>query len=183
MKLFKLVAVFVLLLVIAGSAFAQKRLNQIEIFLGGAVPLAPESFKDAFQVGGSLHGQYVIFPSPRFGISFGLAFEGFTTKEEFGDADLSVAEIGVGFRPYLSSLESSTQFFLFAMPTFNFVEIDVAGFGSAEESKPGIAAGAGFEFPAGGKFNIILQGVGRAIFIEDETLSFFGITAGLILIK
>ena len=198
------------LLLMASQTWAQDRKGQVELFGGAAFPLSPDEFKDFYQVGGSLHGQYVTFPSPTLGISFGLAIEGFTVDEDailnyFGlqgsgvtvEGSASIVELGVGVRPYLTKQETNTQFFLFGMGTYNFLQEEVkATFAGQTETvkedanKFGLAADAGFEIPAGEKLNIIIQGLTRFIFNEkttDEfgnetggTISFVGITAGIV---
>lgn len=198
------------LLLLANQTWAQARKGQVELFAGAAFPLAPDDFKDFYKVGGSLHGQYVIFPSPTVGISFGAAVEGFTVDEDalldyFGlqgsgvqvEGSASVVELGIGVRPYLTKPEASTQFFLFGMGTFNLLQEEVkatfAGQSSTvkdDANKAGLAAGAGFELPAGEKLNIIIQGLARFIFNKKETddfgnevggtISFVGVTAGVV---
>jgi len=203
MKRFVIVILLVLFVVSLTSVFAQSRKPQIELFGGVAIPLAPDGFKDYYKMGFSGHGQYVIFPSPKLGVSFGAAYEKFTFDgdkllEDFGLAGLgldvtgsaSVIELGVGLRPYLTPVESNTQMFLFGMGTYNFIKSEATiSYQGLEESysddlnKFGLAAGAGLELPAGTSMNIILQGVFRFIFTSDEemggTTQFVGITAGL----
>ena len=189
------------------SQFAEvSRKPQIELFGGLAIPMAPDGFKDYFKLGYSIHGQYVIFPSSKVGVSFALAYEPFTFDSDKFLQDLqaadpyndysgvgiegkaSVFEIGVGVRPYLSSPESTTQFFLFGMGTFNIFNTKISlsyngidlGSGSDEEKKFGIAGGAGFEMPMTETLNLIIQGVYRIIFTEDENTTFLGITTGLV---
>lgn len=211
MKKVLLFAMLVLFVLSLNSAFAQGMRNpQFEFFGGVAVPLGPEEFKDYFKVGFSGHAQYVLFPSPSMGVVLGVAYEKFTFDgdkflEDIGlagsgvevDGSASVIELGVGVRPYLTPVEANNQFFLFGMVTYNFLkqEAEVSYLGESEsasedENKVGLAAGAGFEFPAGTSMNVILQGVFRFIFTESEkdpdtgeeyggTTSFVGITAGL----
>ncbi len=219
---------FVLLLLVslvfaATQTEAQiSRKSQWEIFGGLAIPIAPDGFKDYFKVGGSLHGQYVMFPSPKFGIIFGVAFEGFTFdgdkfRDDLQDAEplydftgvevegsATLGELAIGIRPYLSSPESNTQTFLLAMATYNNIKTEYtvsASFtdetitGEEKGSHFGVALGGGFEMPAGDRFNIIIQGLYRFVFVsaseeggtgmittedEDETLSFVGVTLGLV---
>lgn len=179
--------VLILPLLVPTDGFAQKRNNQWEFFVGAAVPLAPEGIEDVVNVGFSIHGQYVIFLTPKFGLSIGIAGETFTESDDVSDAgidgELKVAELGIGLRPYLTPLASSVQFFLFGMGTYNRVEAtftDELGFEvNADERKPGVAFGAGLEVPFGPKFNLLLQGLTRVIFTEGESFSFVGITAGL----
>lgn len=203
MKRFVIVILLVLFVVSLTSVFAQSRKPQIELFGGVAIPLAPDGFKDYYKMGFSGHGQYVIFPSPKLGVSFGAAYEKFTFDgdkllEDYGLQGLgldvtgsaSVIELGVGLRPYLTPVESNTQFFLFGMATYNFLKSEATvSYEGVEESisddlnKFGLAAGAGLELPAGTSMNIILQGVFRFIFTSDDemggTTQFVGITAGL----
>jgi hypothetical protein len=203
MKRFTIILLLVVFVLSLSSVFAQSRKPQIEVFGGVAVPLGPDDFKDYYKMGFSGHGQYVIFPSPKLGVSFGVAYEKFTFDgdkllEDLGLADLgldvtgsaSVIELGVGVRPYLTPVESNSQFFLFGMATYNFLKAEATvSYMGMEESisddlnKFGLAAGAGLELPAGTSMNIILQGVFRFIFTsEDEmggTTQFVGITAGL----
>jgi hypothetical protein len=202
--------IVVLLLLFVGSltsVTAQYRKPQIEIFGGLAIPLAPDGFKDYYKMGFSGHGQYVIFPSPKLGVSFGVAYERFTFNgDKFIDefeaiygpvegldvtGSASVIELGVGVRPYLTPVESNTQFFLFGMGTYNFLKDELKAeylgeeifSGSDDFNKFGLAAGAGLEFPAGTSMNLILQGIFRFIFTSEEdtggTTQFVGITAGL----
>ncbi len=204
-----LILIVVLTLVLsAGSAFAQQRLPQKEIFIGGAVPLAPDGFKDYYKTGLSIHGQYVVFPMNNVGISFGAAFEYFLFDgdkwlEDWGydnmgysvDGYLTVVELGVGVRPYLTPATANSQIFLFGMPTINIIsdkktlkdEIydDEEEF-TEDDTNFGIAIGGGIEMPAG-NVNIIIQGVYRSIFsyqpdedYDAEDISFFGITAGIV---
>ncbi len=192
-----MLAVFVLC---ASAVFAQDRRKQIELFAGAAIPLAPQEFKDYYKVGGSLHGQYVIFPSPNLGVSFGLAIEGFTVDQDavLADAGLtgtdaaieanaSIFELGVGLRPYLTPPTATTQFFLFGMGTYNALseEATITYLGQtftakADGNNIGLAAGAGLELPAGEKLNIIIQGLTRFIFTEGSTTSFLGVTLGVV---
>lgn len=201
MRRYRRVMLALLLMLMANQVFAQSaRRKQIELFAGAAFPLAPDAFKDYYKIGGSLHGQYVFFPSPTLGISFGAAFEGFTFDGDKYLADIgatgsgftvegnaSIVELGVGVRPYLTKPEANTQFFLFGMGTYNALteEATVSGPGGTEkakldDSKFGVAVGGGFELPAGEKLNIIIQGVTRFIFTEDATTSFVGVTAGVV---
>lgn len=201
MKNVGLLLVIVLLLCLLGQSFAQlTRKPQIELFGGVAVPLSPDEFKDYYKVGASIHGQYVMFPSPKLGISFGAAYETFTFDgdallEDIGYADMGVKvtggadvlELGVGLRPYLTPVEASTQFFIFGMATYNVLTqtAKVSYMGQTEEideddSKFGVAAGAGIEVPATESLNLIIQGLTRFIFTEEETTSFIGITAGVV---
>lgn len=200
MKFSQRMMLLVVFVLCASAVFAQDRRRQIELFGGAAIPLAPQAFKDYYKIGGSLHGQYVIFPSPNLGVSFGLAIEGFTVDqdavlEDYGltgtdatvEATASIFEIGVGVRPYLTPQTASTQFFLFGMGTFNALteEATVTYLGQTatakvDGSKFGIAGGAGFEVPAGEKLNIIVQGLARFIFTEGSTTSFLGVTLGVV---
>ena len=106
--------------------------------------MAPDGFKDFYQSGYSIHGQYVIFPTPRIGISIGGAYEFFLfdndayiddlyedldylfPEEEYStEGSASIIELGLGLRPYLTSPTSSFQFFLFGMGTFNIFNSEV----------------------------------------------------------
>ena len=209
----KFFIIFLVLLVAAGNASSQAlRSNQIELYGGAALPMAPEFFKDWFKLGYSIHGQYVMFPSPRLGISFGVGYEPFSVDEDafvedatgyskdylesqgLGidlDMSLSILELCVGIRPYLSAPEANTQIFLFGMGTYNVMKttaelsLSYAGYtesykASADENKVGLAAGAGIEVPMGATTNLIFQGLYRFIFTEDETTSFLGITMGVV---
>lgn len=178
MRFLKTALILMVVLQMAGQVFAQKRNSQWELFAGGAVPLAPEFFKDFFEVGISIHGQHVMFPSPKLGVSIGAAYETFTTKIS-SNAKLEIGEVGVGLRPYLSSIESNLQIFLFGMATYDLLRVTAGSFEN-DEQKFGLAFGGGLEFPAGPRFNIILQAVARNIFTEDESTSFLGITGGLV---
>ena len=197
-----------LVLFLINPLAAQNRSPQIELFGGAAFPLSPDGFKDYYKVGGSIHGQYVIFPSPNMGISFGAAFESFAVDEDAIlagtgltsndvtiDASANIGEFGVGVRPYLTPVTASNQIYLFGMATFNVVNAkssvtytdffgnEVTDEFDESENKFGVAAGGGLEFPAGSSFNSLLQGLVRFIFTSDEfaggTLSFVGVTAGV----
>lgn len=200
MKLVKFGLVLAAIIFSVNTVSAQSRRNQIELFGGVAIPLAPEEFKNYYKLGGSLHGQYVLFPSPNLGISLGVAVEGFTVDqdavlEDYGlvgtgvevDATASIVELGVGVRPYLTPATANTQFFLFGMGTYNVLKEKVTAtyLGQTETvevdgNEFGVAGGAGFEIPAGEKLNIIIQGLTRFIFTEGSTTSFVGITAGVV---
>lgn len=210
MKISRLAVLMVVLLLAASNVFAQGRNAQIELYGGVGFPLKPDFFKDYYKNGLSIHGQYVVFPSPRFGISFGAAFEKFSFDEDgfLKDVGLegipglsvegsaSIVEFGIGFRPYLTLPEANTQFFLFGMGTFNLLKDEgtvsytdefgntYSEGGSEDFSQVGVAAGAGIELPAGESLNIIIQGLVRFIFpkeeLDDETLSFVGVTGGLV---
>jgi hypothetical protein len=210
MKKFAVVFLLVLFVISLNSVLAQGiRKPQFEVFAGVGIPLSPEDFKDYYKVGFSGHAQYVLFPAPKLGIAFGAAYEKFTFDgdkflEDYGfsgtgvdvTGSASVVELGIGVRPYLTPMESNNQFFLFGMATFNFLsekaEVSYQGLSASADTsynKFGLAAGAGFEFPAGTSINIIIQGVFRFIFTEsykdeygDEyggTTSFVGITGGV----
>lgn len=198
-----IVLTVLLTICIAGQVFAQKRLPQFEIFGGVAIPLAPDVFKDYYKMGFSGHAQYVIFPSPQLGISFGAGYEAFTFDGDKFLTDLeaatglnltgleatgsaSIIELGIGIRPYLTSPEMGTQFYLFGMGTYNLMTdkgeitdgVDTYG-GESDFNKIGIAGGVGIELPAGESMNIILQGLYRHILTEGEATSFLGVTIGL----
>ena len=219
MRKFTAIATLVVLVLSLNSVFAQgTRKPQFEVFAGVGIPLGPEDFKDYYKVGFSGHAQYVLFPSPKLGVVFGGAYERFTFDGDKALEDLtpflnfigvnpndveitgnaSVIELGVGLRPYLTPVESNNQFFLFGMATYNFLndKADISYLGQTDnawdedDKKFGLAAGAGFEFPAGTSINIMLQGVFRFIFAESQTdpdtgekyggtISFVGITGGV----
>jgi len=141
-KLFMLIAIL-LTFVGESGAFAQGRNSQIELYGGVAFATKPDEFKDYFKMGLSLNGQYVMFPSPNLGISFGVGFERFTVDEEkfVGDITLGFLDdirnagfdpsanlsaqtikIAVGVRPYLTRPEATTQFFLFGQGSYNFLK-------------------------------------------------------------
>lgn len=204
-----LVFIVMLVLVLSTSTvFAQQRLPQKEIFIGGAIPLAPDGFKDYFQTGLSIHGQYVIFPMNNIGISFGAAFEYFLfngdkwlEEYELNDTDysaeghLTVLELGIGIRPYITPATASSQIFLFGMPTINFISeketytdeiFDEEYEYTGEDTNFGIAFGGGIEMPAG-SVNLIIQGVYRTIIsyqpdeeFDENNLSFLGLTVGIV---
>ncbi len=218
MKKFVVVVLLILFVLSLNSVLAQgMRKPQFEVFAGVGIPLGPEEFKDYYKVGFSGHAQYVLFPSPKLGIVFGAAYERFTFNGDKALEDItpflnligvdpndveitgnaSVIELGVGIRPYLTPVEANNQFFLFGMVTYNFLKdkADLSYLGQSEniwdedDNKVGLAAGAGFEFPAGTSINVIIQGIFRFIFTEsykDEygdkyggTTTFVGITGGV----
>ncbi len=190
------------------TSFGQARAPQMEIFGGVAIPLAPEGFKDYFKMGFSPHFQYVMFPTQKLGISFGVDYEYFTfddgkIKSDFDDLGItgvditggaSNVEFSIGIRPYITDPEASTQIFLYAMGTYNLLsqesEIDYdsywESFGLVDEkitddtSEPGFGGGVGMEIPAGDSFNLIIQGVFRSILTEDESTNFLGLSAGIV---
>jgi hypothetical protein len=205
-----MVTILILVLGLSGMSYAQfgqvSRQPQIEVFGGMAIPLAPQEFKDYYKLGFSFHGQYVIFPSPKFGVSFAVAYEGFTFDDAKFIEDLrrndpftdytgvgvdgtaNIFELGIGVRPYLTSPEATTQFFLFGMATYNILKEkdDITYNGQTvtslknDDNKFGLAGGPGMEMPLTDTMNLIVQGVYRYIFTEDEGTSFLGITAGLV---
>lgn len=213
-RLFVLLLLVSIVFTVTQSEAQISRKSQIEIFGGVAIPLAPDSFKDSFKVGTSIHGQYVMFPSPRFGMIFGVAvepfsFDGDALIEDMGagglgievDGKATLVELAIGIRPYLSSIEASTQVFLLAMATYNTINteftVSAPSINFEESGKDkgnyfGVALGAGFEIPAGDRFNIIIQGLYRSVFVSegddvddtgmigDETISFVGVTVGLV---
>lgn len=216
MKFRTLLIVMLLTLVVAGSAFPQAgRRSQIEAFGGVALPMAPDYFKDWYKMGYSVHGQYVLFPSSRLGISIGVGYEPFIvdedgfieeatgfTKDEWSqigydislDITLSILELCLGIRPYLTPPEANMQFFIFGMGTYNFINSSasfsisdgfdtVSGSDDVTENRFGVAAGGGFEIPIGDSMNIIVQALYRFIFVDEltsgETISFLGITGGV----
>jgi hypothetical protein len=150
MKIFKSAVLIVLLLLSASSVFAQRK-SQIEIYAGAAFPLSPDDFKDYAKVGLSGNAQYVIFPSPRLGITFNVGYERFSTdNDKFTDAlstqltgesasfwvdqgfdinpsaevSVNVIRFGGGIRPYLTAPEANTQFFLLGQVNFNIIQND-----------------------------------------------------------
>lgn len=195
---------------------AQERLPQFEIYLGGATPLSPEGFKDYYEVGISFHLQYVRFITPTIGLSFTAGYEIFPLNKNGANNDIdelgyintdltghaSIAEIGVGLRPYLTPATSNAQIFLFGMGTLNIVKESIEGTTydpyndilyqlepPDSETKFGVALGGGIEVPAGEKFNLIFQALSRFIFnygedpdynLEGDNISFAGVTAGLV---
>ncbi|MHB2148945.1 hypothetical protein ACX8XP_07820 [Calditrichota bacterium LG25] len=209
MKKFFIVSI-IFAFVFTTSGFSQfgeiSRKPQIEVFGGLAIPMAPDEFKDYFKMGYSIHGQYVMFPSSKLGISFGAAYEPFafdgdkmmediqamdpyTDYTGVGiDGSASILELGIGVRPYLTSPEATTQFFLFGMGTYNIIKTEISisyqgidmGSESDETKKMGVAAGAGLEMPLTETMNMIIQGLYRIIFTEDENTTFLGVTAGLV---
>jgi len=201
MKKLNAIIILVLAILLIGNVFGQSRQPQFEVFGGIAIPLAPDEFKDYYKIGFSPHVQYVLFPSERMGISFGAAYEYFSFDGDkllddlgYSGSDISVEgsasniELSVGIRPYLTPADASTQMFLFGMGTFNFLktesEIEYMGYKDkmdADESKMGLGAGAGLEMPLNDNMNLIIQGVFRFIFTEEDMTSFIGITAGITL--
>ena len=187
------ILIFVLFLFVSNS-FGQQRSGQWEIFLGAAFPLGPKDFRENFEIGGSFHAQYVLFPSPKLGVILGVAGELFRVDRDLADQlgidiELSIGEFGIGIRSYQTSLESKIQFFLFGMPTLNLIESkvsdDLGNEVSDDFTKPGVAVGAGVEIPAGEQINIIVQTLFRFIFVNDadlaeDPISFVGITAGVV---
>ncbi len=148
MKYSKLLVVVLILVLVAGNAFGQMRQAQKELFAGVAFPMAPDEFKDYFKMGYSVHGQYVMFPSPKMGVVFGVAYEPFSVDndkfledytgygegelEEMGvdydvEIGLNILELGVGIRPYLSAPEASNQIFLLGMATYNMMKFKTEG--------------------------------------------------------
>ncbi|MCK4893567.1 MAG: hypothetical protein KAT07_06345 [Calditrichia bacterium] len=141
--------IFCLLFSFSDAFSQLSRKNQFEIYAGAGFPLSPDYFKDYFKVGLSLNAQYVIFPSARLGIPIFIGYEGFTfnsdaLNDEFRselvgldiydngnylgtitdagfevDGKTNILKFGAGIRPYLTSPESATQFFLFGNVTYN----------------------------------------------------------------
>jgi len=208
MKLSKLFIIALIVMIAAGNGFSQVRQSQIELYGGIAFPMAPDGFKESFNMGYSIHGQYVMFLNPKLGISFGLAYEPFSVNKDelmdgVDDASFNVFELGIGVRPYLSSPEANTQFFVFGMATYNMMKMSAEGSyeyydyysgtwyteeydESIDENKMGIAVGGGLEMPLNDRMNLIVQGLYRFIFfsedddLSDENVSFLGITAGIV---
>jgi hypothetical protein len=77
-KFFMLAAV----LLLAANGLLAQRKNQIEFYAGAAFPLSPDDFKEYTKVGLSGNAQYVIFPSPRLGITFNIGYERFSVDNE-----------------------------------------------------------------------------------------------------
>lgn len=185
------------MLVFTSASLAQKRAPQWEAFIGAAIPTAPEGIEDAVKVGLSLHFQYVTFLSPRFGLSLGLALEGFTSSDDVErlgldvdvDGQLNVGELGIGLRPYLTSTESNLQIYLFGMGTFSTLQFTIPDSEGGEAAdtvyKPGLALGGGIEIPAGSRVNLLFQVLGRVIFTdtsdtgEPDHFQFIGVTGGV----
>jgi opacity protein-like surface antigen len=152
MKKVSILVLFILILLFTANLTAQNRMAQKEIFGGVAFTMSPDAFKNFSAAGFSPNVQYVIFPKPRFGISFGVAYEKFTFDGEgflqsvweedwtgtgpwkdtvidiYGDnasGSTSNLEIGIGFRPYLTPPTSNIQFFALGMVTLNFFKNDI----------------------------------------------------------
>lgn len=142
MKTMKLLALVLVLVLLVSNSYAQRR-NQVELYGGLAFPMAPEGFKDWFKMGYSVNAQYVMFPTPNIGVSFGAAFEPFAVDEDafvenvLGasksdledqgieveiDMGLNILELCLGVRPYITSPEANTQIFLFGMGTYNLMK-------------------------------------------------------------
>jgi len=82
----KRLLLMVMLFAVVGNVWAQRK-SQIEFYLGSAFPLSPDDFKEYTKVGLSGNAQYVIFPSPRLGITFNVGYERFSVdNEKFTDA-------------------------------------------------------------------------------------------------
>lgn len=207
MRRTSIVLLIVALFVLSGQALAQARRGQVELFAGGAIPLAPAEFKDYFKVGYSLHGQYVVFPSEDLGISFGAAYELFSFNRDKFIEDLGlkpysdyidvtgnvyIVGLALGLRPYLTAPAANTQFFLLGQAAYNMLggeltaEVNIPGYYygketyKVDENKVGIAVGGGFETPFSSTMNLIIQGLYRYIFTEGEATTFLGITAGIV---
>jgi hypothetical protein len=70
-----------------------------------------------------------------------------------------------------------------ATVTFTPQDLRNAGIQTAtksEEEKFGVAGGAGIEIPAGESVNLIFQGLFNTIFTTGQSISFIGVTAGVI---
>ena len=75
-----------MLLALAGNVWAQRK-SQIEFYAGSAFPLSPDDFKEYTRVGLSGNAQYVLFPSPRLGITLNAGYEKFSVDNvKFTDA-------------------------------------------------------------------------------------------------
>jgi len=75
-------SVFLLAVFLTVSSLWAQRKNQIEFYAGAAFPLSPDLFKEYTKVGVSGNTQYVIFPSPRLGITFNVGYERFSTDNK-----------------------------------------------------------------------------------------------------
>jgi hypothetical protein len=198
-----------LLVTVVGQASSQgMRRPQVELYAGAGIPRSPEGFKTYYKVGISINGQYVIFPQPNVGITIGGGYEMFTFDDKKFLDDLetawgvdltgldvsgsaSILELGVGVRPYLTPQVAPTQIFLFGMGTLNVLKTETqasyggsSASGSESETVPGVAGGAGIEMPAGQSVNLVIQGIFKFVFGDKvtggETLSFLGVTAGVV---
>jgi hypothetical protein len=81
MKTVKSWMMITVLLLAAGNLTAQRK-SQIEFYAGAAFPLSPDDFKEYTKVGLSGNAQYVIFLSPRLGITFNVGYESFSTNNK-----------------------------------------------------------------------------------------------------
>lgn len=89
----KFLIVLLALSLAASSAWGQRR-KQIELYAGAAFPMSPDLFKEYTKVGLSGNAQYVLFPSPRLGITFNVGYEFFSVDNaKFVDA-VSTANTG-----------------------------------------------------------------------------------------
>jgi hypothetical protein len=77
----KRLSLIVALFCVVGNVWAQRK-SQIEFYAGSAFPLSPDDFKEYTQVGLSGNAQYVLFPSPRLGITFNVGYERFSVDNE-----------------------------------------------------------------------------------------------------
>ncbi len=93
MRNFKLQIALLALGLTAGLAFGQRR-NQIEVYAGAAFPLGPDLFKEYTKVGLSGNTQYVLFPSPRLGITINVGYERFSVDNEKFVEAVSTANTG-----------------------------------------------------------------------------------------
>jgi hypothetical protein len=146
-KFFMLMAI----LLLGANALLAQRKNQMEFYGGAAFPLSPKEFKEYTKVGLSGNFQYVLFPSPNFGVTFNVGYEFFSLdNDKFVDAlseeltgqtaaywvqsgfninpsaDIksNVFRFGAGVRPYLTKPEANTQFFLLGQANFNIIQND-----------------------------------------------------------
>jgi hypothetical protein len=69
------------LFAVVGNGWAQRK-SQIEFYAGSAFPLSPDDFKEYTKVGVSGNAQYVIFPSPRLGITLNVGYERFAVDND-----------------------------------------------------------------------------------------------------
>lgn len=77
MRVAKFFMLMAMLFLGTNALFAQRK-NQIEFYAGAAFPLSPDDFKEYTKVGLSGNAQYVIFPSPRLGITLNIGYESFS---------------------------------------------------------------------------------------------------------
>lgn len=93
MRSTKFMIMLLALVLVASSAWAQRR-KQIEFYAGAAIPLGPEFFKEYTKAGLSANAQYVLFPSPRLGITFNVGYEFFSLDNQKFVEAASLANTG-----------------------------------------------------------------------------------------